>query len=792
MSTPTPTPPGSGQPLRSALKTDDDVNGPASSSASTKAVQIAEPESMNREETPPIRQFPANLAKRLSGRPAISPANSSRTSLASRRSVEDLAAGSYFTSSPSQVAEDQQPPPAHHRQRLDHASQKLVAQVADWLQHERTKREHRKPRKHHHLRRKSKSPPSEAKDSEEAPESVVGLHRAASSASDSSDVSLERLQRILDDGMAALGLNSVPRFPPKLAHRSSGRLRKHHHRSSLQLSRTASSDTEYYDGDVLVPSCDAVLDNSKTMKYGGGQGGLDEAASISSRREEKERQAWITFKNEIIRLAHTLRLKGWRRVPLDSGESIHVERLSGALTNAVYVVSPPENLPSDHDGKKTPTKVLLRVYGPQVEQLIDRENELSVLRRLARKKIGPRLLGTFQNGRFEQFFNATTLTWANLREPETSKQIAKRMRELHEGVELLEEERNEGPGVWKNWDHWLHNVEQRILYLDRQILEELDDSSHGPEDAWKKNGFICGVEWHRFRATVERYRQFLNEYYGSPAKIRERLVFAHNDTQYGNILRIRPDDEKSPLLQPSNQHKQLVVIDFEYASANVPGLEFANHFTEWTYNYHDPLAPYACNTDVYPTPEQQHRFIKAYVEHRPQFPHSDSTPSLTPLGTPTPTAPGGTPALHTANSSSSIVDFMLDARVPPGGWKEEERRQQEQVEARVRELAEETRLWRIANSAQWVAWGIVQAKVPGLREAADAGELSDAGVSDAGDLVPNGGGGGTGEVDDPGFDYLQYAQQRALFFWGDCVKMGVVKREELPGDLVSRIKIVKE
>jgi choline kinase len=34
----------------------------------------------------------------------------------------------------------------------------------------------------------------------------------------------------------------------------------------------------------------------------------------------------------------------------------------------------------------------------------------------------------------------------------------------------------------------------------------------------------------------------------------------------------------SPLLTPANQHKRLQVIDFEYANANMPGLEFANHF----------------------------------------------------------------------------------------------------------------------------------------------------------------------------------------------------------------------
>jgi len=49
-------------------------------------------------------------------------------------------------------------------------------------------------------------------------------------------------------------------------------------------------------------------------------------------------------------------------------------------------------------------------------------------------------------------------------------------------------------------------------------------------------------------------------------------------TQYGNLLRLMPDDQASPLLIPANEHKRLVVIDFEYANANTPGLEFANHF----------------------------------------------------------------------------------------------------------------------------------------------------------------------------------------------------------------------
>lgn len=290
---------------------------------------------------------------------------------------------------------------------------------------------------------------------------------------------------------------------------------------------------------------------------------------------------------------------------------------------------------------------------------------------------------------------------------------------------------------------------------------------------------------------------------------------APSQTQYGNILRVRPDDEKSPLLQPENEHKQLIVIDFEYASANLPGLEFANHFTEWAYNYHDATTSYACRAEAhYPPPEAQHRFIKAYLDHRPRILGSSSSPTtannndVTPSATPLlgPTAAG--------SSTSTIVDFMLDARVPPGGWKEEERKASAARDAAVAALLRETRLWRAMNSAQWVAWGIVQAKIAGFTEGVrDEGALpSPMGSEDtvtgegeeegvlAGAGAGAGGNGDEGEEkkveedekveEEEGFDYLSYAHERALFFWGDCVQMGLVQLEELPEGLRGRVKLL--
>ena len=172
-------------------------------------------------------------------------------------------------------------------------------------------------------------------------------------------------------------------------------------------------------------------------------------------------------------------------------------------------------------------KLLLRIYGPQVEHLIDRESELQILKRLARKRIGPRLLGTFENGRFEEFFHAKTLTAEDLRVPDISIQIAKRMRELHDGIELLHDERKAGPFVWQNWNKWVARCEEVITWLDEQVMAHTGPITSQSE-AWKSRGLICGVEWSLFRGAVDKYREWLTNLRGL-SDIKQQLVFAHND-----------------------------------------------------------------------------------------------------------------------------------------------------------------------------------------------------------------------------------------------------------------------
>ena len=443
---------------------------------------------------------------------------------------------------------------SRHEGRHHHHHDKLLSQVAEWLQAEKAKRaarkSHKKSSKEHEL----------ANVTEGADGTAASRPRTWSQSSDSSTISLDRLQRILEDNMSSFAPDKLSATSPSLKPRrpsmhpgamspsliprrpSHSGVRRRSSVKRLSLSGFQSSDTEFgQDGEGVVNSCDAVLDNSKTMSYCGGnaESSTDIPTLRTGKREEKERKAWLSFKNEILKITHTLHLKHWRKVPLECGADIEVKRLSGALTNAVYVVFPPATIPqqdSTHPYKR-PQKLLLRVYGPQVEHLIDRENELGILRRLARKSIGPKLLGTFQNGRFEQYFESTTLTAEDLRVERTSKQIAKRMRELHDGIDLLDKEVTDGPFVWRNWDKWVARCEEVINYLDKEI----ESGKQGKLESWRDRGLVCGVEWPLFKAAIDKYRLWLDKYYG-PGGVNRRLVFAHNDVRFFSsfVMAVQP------------------------------------------------------------------------------------------------------------------------------------------------------------------------------------------------------------------------------------------------------------
>jgi choline kinase len=205
----------------------------------------------------------------------------------------------------------------------------LASRIAAWIQHEKHRRASRKAKRKHKKKRRAK-------------QDDLDLEGEESDASSEGETALEHLQNILNRGLA---ISDKPGTKKGLA----AALRRP---SRIKLRRpSAASDTDFGETEDLVPTCDVILDNSKTLSYSGGQAEAEETSkdtqpSLHMAASSHHNDAWKSFKYEIVRLTHTLRLQGWRRVPMQMSSQIEVIRLCGALTNAVYEVLPPKELPA--------------------------------------------------------------------------------------------------------------------------------------------------------------------------------------------------------------------------------------------------------------------------------------------------------------------------------------------------------------------------------------------------------------------------------------------------------------
>lgn len=154
------------------------------------------------------------------------------------------------------------------------------------------------------------------------------------------------------------------------------------------------------------------------------------------------------FAQDLLQLLqHDLKVSGWASLPEDtSPDQVSVYKVSGSLTNAVFFISIPQSDESasttngsspngrshEQSVKVQPPTVLLRIYGPSSGNLVSRRKELHVLNTLsACYGIGPAILGTFANGRVEEYFESRALYKDEMRDPRISRWIARRMRELH-------------------------------------------------------------------------------------------------------------------------------------------------------------------------------------------------------------------------------------------------------------------------------------------------------------------------------------------------------------------------
>ena len=205
----------------------------------------------------------------------------------------------------------------------------------------------------------------------------------------------------------------------------------------------------------------------------------------------------------VLELLHLMRVQDWSEIT--DHTALKLGRISGAMTNFIYLVSGPSR-----EGEALPRKVLLRVYGIGLESLFSRENELHWLQNLSTMDIGPSLLGIFKNGRFEQYVESTTLTKEDIRNPRTSRHIAHRMSELHNIVNVFPPPEGCVPQTQDNIAKWIplaQNAIEQICSMDPTKRIAMDEFDFG-------------------RLLTE-----IDEVFRELTVVHSPLVFAHNDVR---------------------------------------------------------------------------------------------------------------------------------------------------------------------------------------------------------------------------------------------------------------------
>lgn len=180
--------------------------------------------------------------------------------------------------------------------------------------------------------------------------------------------------------------------------------------------------------------------------------------------------------------------------------------------------------------------LLLRIYGPSSGSLISRPRELHTLHILSSQYyIGPRVYGTFGNGRVEEYFDSVALTASDLRDVNVSRWIGARMAELHcVDIEAVEETSLETRGEGKGWEIGAKKNVKAWVTPAREVLA----MPSVPEDSRKE------LDLDIFMEQWEKYMHWLKEFERTEGT--SKRVFAHNDAQYGNLLRLARKKEGTP------------------------------------------------------------------------------------------------------------------------------------------------------------------------------------------------------------------------------------------------------
>uniref|UniRef100_A0AC35EZL2 Choline kinase n=1 Tax=Panagrolaimus sp. PS1159 TaxID=55785 RepID=A0AC35EZL2_9BILA len=321
---------------------------------------------------------------------------------------------------------------------------------------------------------------------------------------------------------------------------------------------------------------------------------------LSTMDPNAEPNSHIEFKEKTHILCARFLGGAWKTVSLDN---MKITRIKGGMSNMLFLCRLTENHPPIGT---EPDKVLLRVYfNPETESHLVAESVIFTL--LSERHLGPKLYGIFSGGRLEEYIPSRPLKCHEIAIPSMSNKIAKRLAHVHQ-LEVP---------IWKEPDYlcdalerWLH---QLVTIPGAHSNFEIPEKYH---------------EWSPKVITTDDIEKEIEYLRAQIVHSKSKVSFCHNDMQEGNIL--LPKASSGNIRMPSISDEQpasnslsafnpldprLVLIDFEYASYNYRGFDFANHFVEYSINYEIDEAPYyEIKPENVPSNDRMFEFMLSYLK----------------------------------------------------------------------------------------------------------------------------------------------------------------------------------
>jgi len=396
---------------------------------------------------------------------------------------------------------------------------------------------------------------------------------------------------------------------------------------------------------------------------------------------------------------------------------------TGGITNRLNIVELPGY-----------PKVLVRLFGPHTAAVINRQSELVVAKFISKKRVGPRVFGTFKNGRVEGFIEgAVSLTPQLMLDHSISRAVAVAVATLHtlgdpvHHIQQQQQQKQTAAGVTAEPEVKTTNVSPTASNVSAAAAAALNPHAQGSLwkaiDSWMKLACTSGTVFTGPRKDLydsldlPRMQREVVELRALLSQLEEPTVFCHNDLLSGNILHI-----------PTSPQPEITLIDFEYGSMNYRAFDIANHFCE--------CCGFDCDWNQFPDERHQRNFIRAYLTtydrlmNSPSAHQADSvqdaqtTTNDAGLSLDTDAGIGAIMNLMTASDETAasalhedpLSPFPLSPLPPPSDASSRVRKTQEHfenvdpiLEARVEVLRRRTLGFVLASHIFWGTWAVVMA-----------------------------------------------------------------------------------